>query len=308
MSGIADYVSLAKPRITALVAFTTASGLWLAPIRPPLRIVLVTLLGTVLAVASANVLNMYLERDTDALMSRTMNRPLPARRMDPQLALRFGLLLGAVSLPLLSLAVGPRPGFLAAIALVSYVLLYTPMKRRSSAALLVGAVAGAMPPLIGWTAATGTFDLPGVLLFAVMFLWQVPHFLAITLFRREDYARAGLLVLSNEPGGERKARRNILCYTLALVSVSFLFVPLGVAHNLYFATALLAGALFVAHGLIGLDPASGRRWARKEFGLSLAYLAALLGALVIDHAAHADRPLPETKLLSVINVPPSLSA
>ena len=284
MSGIADYVALAKPRITALVAFTTASGLWLAPIRPRLSIVLATLLGTVLAVASANVLNMYLERDTDALMSRTMHRPLPARRMDPQRALWFGLLLGAVSLPLLSLAVGPRPGLLAAIALVSYVLLYTPMKRRSSAALLVGAVAGAMPPLIGWTAATGTVDLPGVLLFAVIFLWQVPHFLAITLFRREDYARAGLLVLPNEPDGERKARRNIVSYTVALVGVSLLFVPLGVARNLYFATALLAGALFVAHGLNGLRPATGPRWARKEFALSLAYLTVLLGALVIDHA------------------------
>jgi len=204
--------------------------------------------------------------------------------MDPQLALRFGLLLGAVSLPVLSLAVGPRPGLLAAIALVSYVLLYTPMKRRSTAALLVGAVAGAMPPLIGWTAATGTFGLPGVLLFAVIFLWQVPHFLAITLFRREDYARAGLLVLPNEPDGERKARRNIVCYTVALVSVSLLFVPLGVARNLYFATALFTGALFVAYGLIGLHPATGPRWARKEFALSLAYLTVLLGTLVIDHA------------------------
>ncbi len=289
VSGIADYVSLAKPRITALVAFTTASGLWLAPIRPRLSIVFLTLLGTVLAVASANVLNMYLERDTDALMSRTKHRPLPARRMDPQLALWFGLLLGAVSLPLLSLAVGPRPGLLAAIALVSYVLLYTPMKRRSSAALLVGAVAGAMPPLIGWTAATGTLDLPGVLLFAVIFLWQVPHFLAITLFRREDYARAGLLVLPNEPDGERKARRNIVCYTVALVSVSLLFVPLGVARNLYFATAFFAGALFVAHGLNGLRPATGPRWARKEFALSLAYLTVLLGALVIDHAGVVRR-------------------
>ena len=289
VSGIADYVSLAKPRITALVAFTTASGLWLAPIRPRLSIVFLTLLGTVLAVASANVLNMYLERDTDALMSRTKHRPLPARRMDPQLALWFGLLLGAVSLPLLSLAVGPRPGLLAAIALVSYVLLYTPMKRRSSAALLVGAVAGAMPPLIGWTAATGTLDLPGVLLFAVIFLWQVPHFLAITLFRREDYARAGLLVLPNEPDGERKARRNIVCYTVALVSVSLLFVPLGVARNLYFATALFAGTLFVAHGLNGLRPATGPRWARKEFALSLGYLTVLLGALVIDHAGVVRR-------------------
>jgi protoheme IX farnesyltransferase len=227
---------------------------------------------------------MYLERDTDALMSRTMRRPLPARKMDPRSALRFGLLLGAVSLPLLSLAVGPLPGLLAAIALVSYVLLYTPMKRRSPASLLVGAVAGALPPLIGWTAATGTLDLPGLLLFAVLFLWQVPHFLAIALFRRDDYARAGLRVLPNQPGGDRRARHNIVSYTVALVIVSLLFVPLGVAHNLYFVTALCAGALFVAHGLNGLRPSTGPRWARNEFALSLAYLTLLLGALVLDHA------------------------
>ena len=143
-------------------------------------------------------------------------------------------------------------------------------------------MAGALPPLIGWTAATGTFDLPGLLLFAVLFLWQVPHFLAIALFRRDDYARAGLLVLPNEPGGDRRARRNIVFYTVALVSVSFLFVPLGVAHNLYFVTALCAGALFLAYGLNGLGASTGRRWARNEFALSVAYLTVLLGALVID--------------------------
>src|SRR5438552_3753678 len=189
-----DLLALAKPRITALVVFTTASGLWLAPRGVPARTVVFTLVGTVLIVAAANVLNMYLERDSDALMKRTMNRPLPAGRMDPQLALRFGLALAAVSVPLLTFAVGPLPGLLASVALVSYVLLYTPLKRYTAAALLVGAVPGAIPPLIGWTAATERLDLPGVLLFAVMFLWQVPHFLAITLFRREEYARAGLVV------------------------------------------------------------------------------------------------------------------
>jgi uncharacterized membrane protein len=179
-----DLLQLAKPRITALVVFTTAIGLWLAPhgLRPVT--VALTLVGTVLIVAAANVLNMYLERDSDAMMTRTMNRPLPAHRMDPGLALRFGLVLAAVSVPLLTFAVGALPGLLAAIALVSYVLLYTPMKRQTATALLVGALPGAIPPLIGWTAATERLDLPGVLLFAVMFLWQVPHFLAITLFRR----------------------------------------------------------------------------------------------------------------------------
>ncbi|MGZ6126522.1 MAG: UbiA family prenyltransferase, partial [Myxococcales bacterium] len=167
-----DLVQLAKPRITGLVVFTTAIGLWLAPHGLPPVTVAFTLVGTVLIVAAANVLNMYLERDSDAFMTRTMNRPLPAQRMEPGLALRFGLLLAAVSVPLLTFAVGALPGLLAAIALVSYVLLYTPMKRQTATALLVGAIPGAIPPLIGWTAATERVELPGVLLFAVMFLWR----------------------------------------------------------------------------------------------------------------------------------------
>jgi heme o synthase len=277
-----DLVALAKPRITALVVFTTAIGLWLAPhgLRP-LTIAL-TLIGTVLIVAAANVLNMYLERDTDALMARTMNRPLPAHRMDPGVALRFGVALAAVSIPLLTFAVGALPGLLASVALVSYVLLYTPMKRRTATALLVGALPGAIPPLIGWTAATERLDLPGVLLFAVMFLWQVPHFLAITLFRKEEYARAGLVVQPNEPGGEREARANIVRYTVALVAVSLLFVPLGVGREAYLAVALMVGAVFLGYALAGLRERAGRRWARNLFLLSLVYLPVLFGALVLD--------------------------
>ena len=277
-----DLLQLAKPRITALVLFTTASGLWLAPHGLPLRTVLFTLIGTVLIVAAANALNMYLERDSDALMSRTMNRPLPAQRMEPAVALRFGLVLAAVSVPLLTFGVGALPGLLAAIALVSYVLLYTPLKRESAVALLVGALPGAIPPLIGWTAATARLDLPGVLLFAVMFLWQVPHFLAITLFRKEEYARAGLMVQPNEPGGERAARMNIVRYTVALVAVSLLFVPIGTAHATYLVAALVAGFAFLGYGLVGLREDSGPRWARNLFLLSLVYLPVVFGALMLD--------------------------
>jgi len=282
VTAASDLVALAKPRITALVVFTTASGLWLAPHGLPVRTVVLTLLGTVLIVAAANVLNMYLERDSDALMSRTMGRPLPAHRMEPAAALKFGLALAAVSVPLLTFAVGALPGLLASIALVSYVLLYTPMKRQTAAALLVGALPGAIPPLIGWTAATERLDLPGVLLFAVMFLWQVPHFLAITLFRKEEYARAGLVVQPNEPGGEREARMNIVRYTVALVAVSLLFVPIGAAHTAYLIVALVAGLGFLGYGLLGLRPASGPRWARNLFLFSLLYLPALFVALMLD--------------------------
>jgi protoheme IX farnesyltransferase len=281
-AALGDLLALAKPRITALVLFTTASGLWLAPRGLSAAGVALTLVGTVLIVAGANTLNMYLERDSDALMARTAGRPLPAGRMDPGVALRFGIGLSVLSVPLLTFAVGPLPGLLASIALVSYVLLYTPLKRRSATALLVGAIPGAIPPLIGWTAATGRLDLPGVLLFAVMFLWQVPHFLAITLFRKGEYARAGLVVQPNEPGGERAARANIVRYTVALVGVSLLFVPIGVAGRLYLVTALVAGAAFLGYGLLGLRENAGTRWARNLFFLSLVYLTALFAVLMVD--------------------------
>jgi protoheme IX farnesyltransferase len=278
----AEYVQLVKPRITALVLFTTGAGLWLAPHSLPLHKVLLTIFGTILIVASANVLNMYLERDSDALMGRTQNRPLPAHRMEPQAALYFGLALAAVSVPLLTFAVGALPGLLASIALVSYVLMYTPMKRVSAASLLVGALPGAIPPLIGWTAATERLDLPGVLLFAVMFLWQIPHTLAITIFRKQEYARAGLVVQPNEPGGERAARMNIVRYSVALVAVSLLFVPIGAGHALYLAAALVAGLGFLGYGLLGLSDSAGPKWARSLFGLSLLYLVIVFGALMID--------------------------
>jgi len=282
MRGAAAYLELTKPRITALVVFTTAAGLWLAPALPELHTALLTIVATAMVVAAANVLNMYLERDTDALMPRTMRRPLPSGRIEPRRALLFGLLLASVSVPLLTIVAGPIPALLAAVALVSYVLIYTPMKRRTAASLLVGAVAGAMPPLIGWTAATGRLDLPGLLLFAVLFLWQVPHFLAITLFRRREYARAGLIVQPNEPGGEREALRNIVLYTLALIAVSLMFIPLGVGGTVYLTAAVVSGGLFLALGIRGLRADHIDRWARSEFLGSLAYLTILFAVLLLD--------------------------
>jgi len=281
---IRELFALSKPRITTLVVFTTAVGLWLAPGVLGWPRAALTLLGTVLIVAAANALNMYLERDTDALMARTATRPLPAGRLAPAVALKFGIGLAAVSVPLLTFAVGALPGLLASVALVSYVLLYTPMKRWTATALLVGALPGAIPPLIGWTAATGSLDVAGVLLFAVMFLWQVPHFLAITLFRKDEYARAGLVVQPNEPGGEQAARMNIVRYSVALLGVSLLFVPLRAAGALYLGVALFAGAAFAAHGLFGLRQGSGPRWARGLFLHSLAYLTLLFGVLLVDRA------------------------
>jgi protoheme IX farnesyltransferase len=205
--------------------------------------------------------------------------------MEPAAALKFGIALSAISVPLLTFGVNPVAGLLAALALVSYVLLYTPMKRWTATSLLVGSVPGAIPPLLGWSAATGGVELPGVLLFGVMFLWQVPHFLAITLFRKDDYGRAGIVVQPNEPGGEKAARANIIRYTVALVGVSLLFVPLGVAGTLYLVTALVMGALFFAAAVAGLRPAAGTKWARGVFLLSHLYVTVLFGALMVDRAS-----------------------
>jgi protoheme IX farnesyltransferase len=283
-----DLVALTKPRITGNVVLTTFGGLWLASHStwglgegrsPSAPLVAATLLGTALVVGGANALNMYLERDSDGFMGRTRARPLPAGRLAPSVALALGLWLSAIAIPLLTFVVNPLTGLLAGIALVSYVLLYTPMKRRSTAALVVGAVPGAIPPLLGWSAATGRLDGPALVLFAVLFCWQVPHFLAIATFRREEYARAGLKVLPNERG-DRVTRHHVVRWLAALVLVSFLLVPFGVGGTPYLVAAALLGGGFFAVGAWGLRRDAGVRWARALFGVSLVYLVGLYAALI----------------------------
>ena len=282
LSTLIDLVALTKPRVTVMVVATALGGAWLAARRAgatPSATLAIALVGTALIVGGANALNMYLERDTDALMDRTRNRPLPSGRMAPGVVLAVGLILSAVSLPLLTFAVNAATGLLAAIALVSYVLLYTPLKRRTSAALLVGAVPGAMPPLIGWTSVTGAIELPGVLLFGVLFFWQVPHFLAIATFRQKDYARAGMMVLPVERG-ERVTRRHIVAYLVALIVVTLLLAAVGVGGPAYAASAVVLGGAFLALGAWGLRPGTGTRWARGLFFGSMVYLVLLLTALM----------------------------
>jgi protoheme IX farnesyltransferase len=278
---VRDVISLAKPRVTALVLCTTAGGLYLAPDAVATPLVLLTLLATAMTVGAANTLNCYLERDVDGLMERTRNRPLPAGRLDPRLALAVGLALAVVSVPLLTIFVNPLTGLLGAVALVTYVLVYTPLKLRSPIALLVGAVPGAIPPLMGWTAVTGSLDLPGLALFAVLFLWQVPHFLAIALYRKEDYLIAGLRTLP-VVRGDRAARVHLALWALALVPTTLSLVPLGVAGRLYLIAASLLGAAFIGACLWGLRRDPGRAWARRVFLASIAYLALLFAALMID--------------------------
>jgi heme o synthase len=296
----ADLVSLTKPRITVMVVATMLGGMWvasryvraglsggsaLAPVSTSdggvsaARLAL-ALFGTVLVVSGASVLNMYIERDTDRLMERTRNRALPARRMAPETALWFGLALSGASIPLLLIGVNVTTGVLAALALFSYVLLYTPLKRRTTLSLPIGAVPGAIPPLLGWTSITGRIDAPGFLLFAILFFWQIPHFLAIATFRREDYRRAGLKVLPVEKG-DRVARLHIVAYLALLVAVSVALVPFGVGGPFYLVAALVLGGAFLGLGACGLRAGAGDRWARGLFFGSMVYLVLLFAALMI---------------------------
>jgi heme o synthase len=280
-----DLLALIKPRITSMVILTTLGGFWLAGrlgdrAALPRPLLALTLVGTTLIVAAANTLNMYLERDTDALMARTRTRPLPAGRLEASSALWLGMILSAAALPILTFGVNAATGALAAVALVSYVLLYTPLKRRTTASLLIGAVPGAIPPLLGWTAAVGGIEWPGIALFGVLFLWQIPHFLAIATFRKDDYRRAGLKILPVERG-DRVTRIHIVAYLAALVMVTLVLVPAGIAGRFYLVAASLLGGGFFAMGLWGLRPTAGVRWARGLFLASIVYLVLLLAALVI---------------------------
>jgi protoheme IX farnesyltransferase len=267
-------LTLTKPRITLLSVATAAVGLALSPGRPPLGVVVSLALGTCLIVGSANTLNMYLERDIDAKMTRTRGRPLPARRLRPEVALRFGLLQGLVGLPILALGANLVTGLLGGIALYMYVLLYTPMKQRSFYALFVGAVPGAMPPLMGWTAGTGTLSAGGLALFSVVFFWQIPHFLAISMFRRADYRAAGLQVMPNVHG-EAATRGAIVVGLVLQLLTTLALVPLGLGGSTYLVGAALLGGAVLGWGVVGLLGSGDDAWARRLFSMSVGYLPLL---------------------------------
>jgi protoheme IX farnesyltransferase len=283
-----DLVTLAKPRITFMVVVTTAGGLFLANRVPRVDTVhagpgtlMATLLGVSMIGAGANALNMYFERDVDRRMDRTKNRPLPTGRLAPRVALWFGVVLSALSVPILAIFANPLTALLAVIANLLYVLAYTPLKQHSQYALHVGAIPGAIPPLLGWTAVTARIDAAGLVLFAILFLWQVPHFIAIALFRKADYARAGLVVTPNVTG-ELASRHTIIRWIFAGVAASLLVVPLGVAGRGYLVAATALGAVFFTWGCYGLREGAGTRWAKSLFGISILYLVLLFAALAID--------------------------
>jgi protoheme IX farnesyltransferase len=279
VASVRDAAQLGKPRVTTMVVFTTAMGAWLAPGSIGLARTALLLFGTALLVASANILNSWYERDTDALMLRTRNRPIPAGRMDPWTALALGLGCGVFAIPILAVAINPLTALLGMIAHATYVAIYTPMKRVSPWALEVGAIPGAIPPLMGWTAATGALTLPGWFLFGILFFWQLPHFLAIAIYLEEDYRRGGFQVLSVNRGAAAASRR-LAVYTVALVAVSLAAQPLGLARTAFTVAAALLGLGFVALGVRGFRATVEGAWARKTMLYSIAWLTALMFALV----------------------------
>jgi protoheme IX farnesyltransferase len=239
------------------------------------------LLGITLVGSGANALNQYLERDADALMRRTANRPLPSARLGTTEALVFAIAVSGFGLIHLFFLVNPLTAAVVAASLISYLAVYTPLKRRTWLATLAGAVPGALPALAGWTAASGTINRGGLAIFAIVFVWQMPHFFALGWMYREDYLRGGFRMLSaSDPDGSRTARQTVL-YTLALLPVSLLPSLFGVTGRLYAAGAALLGLAFLTLGLALLaDRARGQ--ARRVFLGSIIYLPALLLLMVID--------------------------
>ncbi|HZN02161.1 MAG TPA: heme o synthase [Candidatus Polarisedimenticolia bacterium] len=279
---LADYLMLTKPRVTAMVLLTTLAGFYMGSTRGlDAGLLLRTLFGTALAAAGASALNQYLERDGDGRMRRTRGRPLPGGRLDPQRALLFGSILATAGILFLAPAVNALAAGLVALTLLTYVLLYTPLKTRSPLCTLVGSLPGALPPLVGSVAAEGRVTAVGVGLFAILFVWQLPHALAIACLYRDDYDRGGYLMLPVVAGDNAATGRIALLYALALVPVTLLPVVWGGAGPLYLGGALLLGGLH-AVAAAPLARTGSLPAARRLLLASVVYLPVLLSLMAFD--------------------------
>jgi protoheme IX farnesyltransferase len=280
---VRSYIELTKPRILLLVLFTGLPVLWMAAAVPSVGLTLAILGGTALAAGAANTLNCYIERDRDALMERTRNRPLPAAKLRASHALIFGLVLAVLASAVLWLAGGPLAAALGVASILFYVFVYTVwLKPRSSWNAVVGGAAGAVAPLIADAAVNGRVTAAGWLLFAIIFFWQPPHVWAIALFRKDDYRRAGIPMLPNVIGDEG-TRWRMLWYTLALVPVTLAPVPLGLLGNIYLGAALALDAWFT-WSIVRVLMERTESAARRAFHVSLGYLFALFLAMLADLA------------------------
>jgi len=281
-SKCADYWSLTKPEVNSLVLASTLAGFYLGW-RGPMNFMLMfhTLAGTLLVASGTATLNQWIERRSDGHMRRTANRPLPSGRLSSAEAMWFGVVLAATGGLYLALAVNILASGLALLTLASYLLLYTPLKRKTPYCTLVGAFPGAMPPLIGWAAARGNLNLEAWILYAILFIWQFPHFLAIAWMYREDYARAGLLMLPADDPQGRRAARQILVTSLALLPISLLPAWLGEMGMIYFFGALGLGLIMLYCGASAAQVRSNAL-ARRLLMASVFYLPLVFGFMIAD--------------------------
>jgi len=281
-----DFLALTKPRVMSLVVFSGLCGLLAAPALPPLALGFTAILCIALAAGACGALNQWYEIDVDAKMRRTANRPLPAGRMDPQAALHFGVGLGGFSILLMGLATNWLAALLLAASILFYVLVYTVwLKPRTAQNIVVGGAAGAFPPLIGWVAATGHVAALPLMLFAIIFLWTPPHFWALSLFVRSDYAAAGIPMLPVVAGVEA-ARRQIFLYSLPMAAAAVAPWPLGLAGEIYgVSAAVLSFVFLVLAGRVAANRATepaGMAAEKHLFAYSVFYLFALFAVLVAD--------------------------
>jgi heme o synthase len=276
----ADYLTLTKPKVQSLLLLTTVTTMYVAG-DPSLSLVFWTVLGGSLASGGAGAVNHWYDRDIDAQMARTATRPVPSGRVAPGAALGFGIALAALSFLVLSVAVNLLSAFLALAGFLGYVFIYTAwLKRSTPQNIVIGGAAGAVPPLVGWAAVTGHLDPTALYLFAIVFYWTPPHFWALSLLMKDEYARVGIPMMP-VVHGETETRRQILLYTGLLLVLTLLPVVFGFFGMIYAAAALLLGAAFVSLAL-RLQRMADRRSALRTYLFSLAYLALLFCAMVID--------------------------
>jgi heme o synthase len=276
----ADYLALTKPKVQSLLLFTTVTTMYVAG-NPSLELVTLTCLGGYLSAGGAGAVNHYWDRDIDARMARTASRPVPAGRVSPRAALWFGIGLAAAAFALLSLAVNPLAAVLSLSGFAGYVGVYTMwLKRSTPQNIVIGGAAGAVPPLVGWAATTGGLDWTALYLFAIVFYWTPPHFWALSLLMKGEYEKVGVPMMP-VVRGEHETRRQILLYTLLLYAVSQLPFCAGGFGGVYLAASMLLGVAFVA-GAVVLYRRADRRSALRLYLFSLAYLALLFAAMVVD--------------------------
>src|SRR5580698_4009608 len=287
VAGAGDYLELMKPRVMSLVVFTALVGLVLAPGHLHPVIGLTALICIAVGAGAAGALNMWYDADIDARMARTAARPIPAGRLQPGEALAFGLTLAAFSVTVLGLLVNLVAALLLAATIAFYVLVYTIwLKRATPQNIVIGGAAGALPPMIGWAAATGGISIEPVVLFLIIFFWTPPHFWALSLYRAEDYARAGIPMLP-VVAGDRETRRQILLYTLLLAPLGTAPWFLGYASLAYGIVSLATGAAMIVLALRVRAERQGHTASKQLFGFSILYLFLLFATLLVDRMSGA---------------------